>query len=711
MANIGLELLMENLKQLICYDSPSLMDNPFVRDKQPQFQLLYQEIESLRTFVMVDRDKRLARRLRDVVNEAEYIVDLFMTNAFIRNNTNMTTCGAINSYQSPNFDSVMEEIKSIKKEFMDKKMQSQTEILQPTVGTLPSRNITSAVLKEEIIVGLDDDLMVLLERLTGNQKQLEAISIVGMGGLGKTTLATKVFNDQFIVYHFHVRAWVTVSQAYTSKKDLLISLLTSIGKRAPEEIYKLKVGKISELLYKSLKGKRYLIVIDDLWSAKAWDDLKMYFPNDNTRSRILLTTRLSEIAVYANPHDGEKLLEEVAEDYLIELTDRSLLIVAKKGSNSGVKVCRIHDILRQLCLRKAAEENFFQQISKSGYLSSSKFIPGQQRRLFADSRALSGVLSEISSGHSTPHICLFLCFNKEWYFSLGVQRCFHPFLLLRVLDPLTIRTSILPLALELLIHLRHLALWYEVTKLPLSVCNLWNLQTLTHKENYSSFMKLPENIAKMVNLRQMWIGMIISIPDIHNPSTSFPNFSLLDHLETLKVIQPEVLQAESMLLKEYISFPLLNYAFEGPTWDTREAYNTTFPCLTKLVLLECYYLKGIPEEVGEIPILEMIDIDKRNHSLVKSTTKIREQHHTMGNYELKIHLHLELQLLVGMEIKPVPDGDPIPKPKLTGESPSWPGMIGGWTSVYGKEVDITLSNFSYPPMSGADGWENVEAPV
>ncbi|GJS60701.1 trichome birefringence-like protein [Tanacetum coccineum] len=34
----------------------------------------------------------------------------------------------------------------------------------------------------------------------------------------------------------------------------------------------------------------------------------------------------------------------------------------------------------------------------------------------------------------------------------------------------------------------------------------------------------------------------------------------------------------------------------------------------------------------------------------------------------------------------------------------------GWTSVYGKEVDITLSNFSYPPMSGADGWENVEAP-
>ncbi|GKA57180.1 disease resistance protein [Tanacetum coccineum] len=309
----------------------------------------------------------------------------------------------------------------------------------------------------------------------------------------------------------------------------------------------------------------------------------------------------------------------------------------------------------RLCLRKAVEENFFQQISRSGYLSSSKFIPGQQRRLFADSGVLSGVLSEISSGHSTPHICLFLCFNKEWYFSLGVQRCFHPFLLLRVLDPLTIRTSILPLALELLIHLRHLALWYEVTKLPLSVCNLWNLQTLTHKENYSSFMKLPENIAKMVNLRQMWIGMIISIPDIHNPSTcdfffNLQTISMLKLHGRAKSILKGFLTLGSLgcrlpwfSMSTIQSFPnleilkLLNYAFEGPTWDTREAYNTTFPCLTKLVLLECYYLKGIPEEVGEIPTLEMIDIDKRNHSLVKSITKIREQH-TMGNYELKIHV-------------------------------------------------------------------------
>nr|XP_043612852.1 putative late blight resistance protein homolog R1B-16 [Erigeron canadensis] len=872
MANTGLELLMENLKQLIRYDgNPLINDNPFVQDKRPQLELLYQDLESLRTFVIemkitkgphdLENNRKLERRVRVIVEEAEDIVDLFLTSAFIRNSTSMMMCGADN-YRSPNFDSVMKELKSIIKETMDKKMQSQSEGLLLPPGTLHSKYSSSGVLKEDIIVGLDDDSMVLVERLAGYQKKLDIISIVGMGGLGKTTLATKVFNDRYIVYHFHVRAWVSVSQAF-SMKDLLISLLTSIGKLAPEEIDKLKVEKVSELLYRSLKGKRYFIVIDDVWSTKAWDALKIHFPDDNTGSRILLTTRLSEIAFYAKPggfthylqlltkeeswellsrkvfqkdccpkrllkpgmqiakkcqglplavvviagmlakgeksqevweevaksvvsyivgdpkgylntlalsydhlprhlrdcflyvagfpedtvipvrrliwlwvaegfiHDhGQKSLEEVAEDYLMDLVDRSLLIVSKRRSNGGIKACRIHDLLRELCLKKATEENFFQQISRLGHSSSSKFIPLQerQRRIFTDSK----FLSEISSDHSAPHIRSFLCFNKEWYFSLGVQRCFHPFLLLRVLDLLTIHTSILPLALELLVHLRHLGLWSEVTKLPSSVCNLWNLQTLILKENYSGFMKLPENIAKMVSLRHMWIEMIISVPDIHKSSSSdmlynlqtismlrlqgtaenllkripnvrklgcalygghngdaFPNFSLLDHLETLKVIHPDVLEVESLFSNKHINFPvtlkkltlsgsrlpwiamsniqwlpnlevlkLLNYAFEGPSWDTGEgqfrqlkflklqnldihqweAYSNNFPCLKRLALLECYYLTGIPEGVGGIPTLEMIDIDKRNHSVVKSANKILEKQHALGNYELKVNV-------------------------------------------------------------------------
>ena len=51
-----------------------------------------------------------------------------------------------------------------------------------------------------------------------------------------------------------------------------------------------------ETVYRGLKGRRFLIVIDDIWSTEAWDQMKRIFPNDNNKSRILLTTRLKYVA-------------------------------------------------------------------------------------------------------------------------------------------------------------------------------------------------------------------------------------------------------------------------------------------------------------------------------------------------------------------------------------------------------------------------------
>ncbi|KAL7163388.1 hypothetical protein ACSBR2_039481 [Camellia fascicularis] len=59
--------------------------------------------------------------------------------------------------------------------------------------------------------------------------------------------------------------------------------------------------KLGEKLYKQLKGKRYFIVIDDLWDIGAWVDLKIYFPNDNNGSRVMFTSRLKELAMHASP--------------------------------------------------------------------------------------------------------------------------------------------------------------------------------------------------------------------------------------------------------------------------------------------------------------------------------------------------------------------------------------------------------------------------
>ncbi|KAL2533793.1 Disease resistance RPP8-like protein 3 [Abeliophyllum distichum] len=149
------------------------------------------------------------------------------------------------------------------------------------------------------MVGLDDHIMKIKEWLTAEVlSNLETLSVVGMGGIGKTTLTRKVYDDGFSVYHFHIRAWVTVSQDY-NERELLLKLLDSM-KKATDMVRGKSFEQLAEYLYKTLKGMRYLIVLDDMWDTKVWDKVKRSFPNDKNGSRIIVTTRLENVGGYAN---------------------------------------------------------------------------------------------------------------------------------------------------------------------------------------------------------------------------------------------------------------------------------------------------------------------------------------------------------------------------------------------------------------------------
>lgn len=58
--------------------------------------------------------------------------------------------------------------------------------------------------------------------------------------------------------------------------------------------------KLAEVLYKRLKGKRYLVVLDDMWNRGAWDDLKRSFPDDSVGSKIILTSRFTDLNLNLN---------------------------------------------------------------------------------------------------------------------------------------------------------------------------------------------------------------------------------------------------------------------------------------------------------------------------------------------------------------------------------------------------------------------------
>ncbi|GLT52977.1 hypothetical protein SLA2020_262790 [Shorea laevis] len=479
--------------------------------------------------------------------------------------------------------------------------------------------------------------MKLIGWLVTGQTGRQVVSVVGMGGLGKTTLAKQVYEDAEVKKRFKLHAWVIVSRAFKIEeilKDMVQQLYSVIGKPVPQGVDGMKSDQLKDKIKKLLQQSRYLIVLDDVWQTEAWDAVQLALPNNSYSSRIMLTTRNKEVAstccigshgmVYKLEHlsreeswtlfcrktfqgnscpnhlveicqcivricgglplaivalsgvlakkdhgntdewrkicsstgaaiegnhelgnmtkvlslsyndlpyylkscllylsifpdsylieqmrlirlwiaegfvyaRGGTTAEEVAEGYLKELINRSLVQVAETTSDGRVKTCRIHDLLREIIILKSADQNFA-TIAKEEDVE----WPDKVRRL-----SVFNTLQNLQQNKTTSRLRSLLMFGvMDLPTNISLSKLFPGgFKRLNVFDLQGAPIERFPGKVSKLFHLKYLSFRdTQVRTIPRSIKKLLNLETLDLKGTYVT--ELPVEILELKKLRHLLV--------------------------------------------------------------------------------------------------------------------------------------------------------------------------------------------------------------
>ncbi|KAJ3693803.1 hypothetical protein LUZ60_009283 [Juncus effusus] len=178
--------------------------------------------------------------------------------------------------------------------------------------TYAASRATTSELDGDTILGRKEEKEELVRMLLDDSnEEVDIIPIVGLGGLGKTTLAKLLYNDDKIIKAFKFKAWVYVSTKFNLKKigeDLMECLKEGPCTYGSKNIVCNKVNK-------ELKGKRFLVVLDDIWeeNGENLEDLKQMLKNSARGSKVLLTTcstRIARMMCGNDPHSLKVLSDE-----------------------------------------------------------------------------------------------------------------------------------------------------------------------------------------------------------------------------------------------------------------------------------------------------------------------------------------------------------------------------------------------------------------
>lgn len=167
-----------------------------------------------------------------------------------------------------------------------------------------------------LMVGFEDEYQEIVDKLVDTEKNLSVVSIVAMGGAGKTTLARKVYTSSIVEQHFETIPWVTVSQKYKGI-DLMKDIMKQIMGTRDDSLVQMEEFEVGKKIHDFLLHKRYLVVLDDVWETDTWDQINRRvkaFPNASNGSRVLLTTRKEDVANHIQMPTHVHHLKKLDED-------------------------------------------------------------------------------------------------------------------------------------------------------------------------------------------------------------------------------------------------------------------------------------------------------------------------------------------------------------------------------------------------------------